>query len=325
MGRTNSDTINKRIYKIGSKLGPSKTNLFLYGPIGPHRSSNYHNSKIILNSESIEILEANKEVNDAIYNSYGRRYEKMLFNRFIYGDIEEHKPFDFKTYTDEEFKDLCLQVINKEQLYIESNVHREINDPSTNIGLTQEIKFSADLEKNVLLIQRRKSLDSLIEKYERRYNSLNKDEQKRVDMFHVDLINDDETFWLEKNHDFYQRKYPEIKRLMLNDEFGLTISYLERNNSGIFLDYCSRMGKNMEIDNFYVVKHKVKSYRGSEGEGKPGGMHYTLTHKDHPNFPFEVKICGPKSLMYMFYGKHSHINYAKTDKDKSKKTRINEL
>ncbi len=300
--------LNNAISKSGTSMGPSSTNLILYGPI----------DKKLISKENLSILEYNTEVFEDTYrnhifpkykgivrtmtkrNSDFPNNKKELYNYFMKRSPESIRRKLRNSY-DGQFG---LDKATAQAVFSEKKIYNENYE---------NLKFFFNRGSEDMFSMRYKTSEKIKKKLHTNFEKMTRDEKNNLLNFVVDIAENDYTFW--KNYDKYNKKYSkEVLDMMIGDLAGIKIVDLNQKRAERTMERLHKDRKKTDFYNFFTVDKRFDDHRKRNKDNRPGGIHYILIDKALSNYPLEVQFRSIQDEFFNLFGKHAHYLYSLNDK-----------
>ena len=295
--------LNDAISEINVGMGPSQTNLILYGPI----------NRNLISSENLNILKSNEKL-------FKSNYENFIFPkvreivRVITQDNSDFpktkKELDsvFKYRTPEDVRKKLrdsyngqfeLDSITAEHLFSEEKICNRDNKGK---------KFYFDRNSEYMFGKRYKMSKRIEEKLCINFEKMTPVERADFLNFVVNVTENNYVFWSGYNK--YAQKYSkENLDMMLGDLLGVKIVDLNQKRAEKNMNRMANNYNKADFHNFSVVEKRFYDRRWRNKEERPGGIHCTLIDKMLPTYPIEVHYSSIKDECANLFGKHAHHLY----------------
>lgn len=184
------------------------------------------------------------------------------------------------------------------------------------------VRFYYDKGNNFLYSMRTKQNPNSQKKYKKLYDALDIDKKNLFPSFLSRVSHDPIFFWENENNIKYHEIYgQEICDLMLGDYFGFKIIDLNNSRGKERLENLAKLGTNLGVRGFNLIKKRYDDHRKRLDENRPGGIHYTFTDKGLSNFPLEVQYLDLESMIRDMFGPKKHALYTHRGKNFDKKSK----
>ncbi|MCA9459631.1 MAG: hypothetical protein KC550_03720 [Nanoarchaeota archaeon] len=315
--------LDRDIYNQAGGYGPSLIGLHQYGPSGILVPKNERLIQIGYSETSKETIKNRIKVIDSSYKNVIIPKIPGLISNLTdsKGKISSERIRYFRIRPFDDIKKILRNSIDG-SLDLDGDTIRELFSNDTMNINNAYVRFYYDKGNNFLYSMRTKQNPNSQKKYKKLYDALDIDKKNLFPSFLSRVSHDPIFFWENENNIKYHEIYgQEICDLMLGDYFGFKIIDLNNSRGKERLENLAKLGTNLGVRGFNLIKKRYDDHRKRLDENRPGGIHYTFTDKGLSNFPLEVQYLDLESMIRDMFGPKKHALYTHRGKNFDKKSK----